>query len=126
MRRALLALAAVLLTACSTQLLSSSQVLDIDSAQGIDPTGNFTVTGAWDLAYTYDCSRQRSEGLGGADGFSFTVFNSDDHSLASEHPELKVKGRNGRGTLHFKRGGIYYVRIDSICDWTLNARELRA
>jgi hypothetical protein len=116
--------AAVILGGCSAQALSSARVMDIDSAQGVNPTGNFTMAGKWDLNYHFDCSKQRSEGINNAKGFSMIVYNSDDASAAFEHPELKVRATSGGETLHFHRGGTYRVAIDSLCDWRISADDL--
>ena len=114
------AAAAVSLAGCNTTLLSKSDILDIDSTLQVDPTGNFTVPGTWELHYSYDCSKQRSEGLADLNRFDMIVYDSDDASTNFEHPELHLQGAKHSGVLNFKRGGTFYVFIDSRCDWKLS------
>ena len=114
----------LVLTGCNLQALSAAEVVSIDSTQGVDPTGNFTVPGRWDLSYNWDCSRELSQGVAGADRFDMTVYNADDASLAAEHPQVTVLKRKGGSTMHFQRGGTYYVQVDSACDWRLSVEDL--
>lgn len=113
-----------LLTGCNSGLLTTSVVLDVDSSQNTNPTGIFSTAGAWDLQYQWDCSRQRSEGLPQANGVSMLVNNADDDSGASEHSRVARKGTKGKARLDFKRGGSFYVKVDSICDWHLIVDDL--
>jgi hypothetical protein len=123
MRRILVAaLALTTLTACSTTV-ANNEVLSLESSQNVDPTPNFAVQHAWTLAYHWDCSSQLSEGTAGADGMQFTVINSDDDTLNSEHPLLSLKGRSGGATLTFHRGGTFRVKVVTPCDWRLSADE---
>jgi hypothetical protein len=128
MRRALLPIAAVLITAvlsgCSGQGLKNTQILDVDSTLKVDPTGSFTVAGAWDLKYTFDCSNQQSQRLLNANQVALTVFNSDDDSLNSEHATAGAKGRSGGTTLHFTRGGTFYVLVETVCSWRVVVLDL--
>lgn len=123
MRRVAVALLSLLtLTACSTTV-SNNEVLSIQSSQNVDPTADFAVQHTWDLTYHWDCSSQLSEGTAGADGIRFTVINSDDDSLNSEHPSLDLKGRSGGSTLKFHRGGTFRVDVVTPCDWRLSVDE---
>lgn len=115
--------ATLCLAGCNTQALSAAEVLSVDSSQGVDPTGNFTVLGHWGLAYAFDCSREQSEGVAGADRFAMSVYNADDQSLASEHPQVSAISRKGGTTMHFARGGTYFVQVDSACDWRLSVED---
>jgi hypothetical protein len=121
-RMAVMALSLAMLPACSTTV-SSSEVLSIDSSQNANPTSDFAVQRAWDLAYHWDCSSQLSEGTAGADGMRFTVINSDDDSLDGEHPSLDLKGRSGGATLSFRRGGTFHIHVVTPCDWRLTVDE---
>jgi hypothetical protein len=113
-------LALLALQGCNAQLLTQTDVLDVDNFQAINPTGNFTLAGTWDLKYAFDCSKQRSQGLAGLNQFGMTVYNSDDDSANAEHPTLNLKGSKGGATIHFKRGGTFRVKIDSRCDWRIS------
>jgi hypothetical protein len=108
---------------CNTQALTAAEVLSIDSAQGVDPTGNFTVPGRWDLTYAWDCARAQSQGVAGANRFAMTVYNADDKSLAAEHPQVTALSRKGGSTMHFGRSGTYFVQVDSACDWRLSVED---
>ena len=124
MKRLLLAaLSLSMLPACSTTL-SHNEVLSIESSQNVNPTADFAVQQTWDLTYHWDCSSQLSEGTAGADGMQFTVINSDDDSLNSEHPSLDLKGRSGGSTLTFHRGGTFRVHVVTPCDWRLAIDEV--
>lgn len=114
----------VLLCGCNLQQLTAAEVLSLDSTAGLKDTGNITVAGRWDLSYGWDCSREQSQGTAGADRFAVTVYNSDDDSLAAEHPQVTVIKGKGSGTLHFQRGGTYYAHVDSVCDWRLSVEDL--
>ena len=118
------ALVVTLVAACNGNLLATSQILDVDSTQGIDPTGNFAVNGAWELKYSWDCARQASEQVADINRFGLIVYNSDDDSTDYEHPELHLKGPRGGATLRFSRGGEFYVSVDSPCDWRLQVVDL--
>ena len=112
------------LSACSAQLLSQTDVLDLDSSQNINPTGNFSVTGTWTLTGSFDCSRARARGASGASGLQMTVINSDDQSSNSEHPQVTLSGTKGSQTLRFTRGGTFSVQVDTPCDWHLSVVDM--
>ena len=125
MTRRLLTTAAAVLMAfavggCNAQLLTQSNILDLDSNQMVDPTGNFTLAGSWELKFNYDCSKQHSEGMAGLDRVDLIVYNSDDNSTNFEHPEVHLTGRKQNEVLKFKRGGTFHVYIDTQCDWRLS------
>ena len=126
MRRLLLVplLALTGLAGCSGQLLKQSQIMDIDNNLHINPTGSFSVDRSWDLKYSYDCSAQKSQGLTGADRVTVIVFNSDDDTYNAEHGRVTVRGTRGAETLHFKRGGTFYVQMDTVCSWRVVVLDL--
>lgn len=105
-------------TACGNRLLTSSVIQDVDSSQNVKP-GNFTVNGKWDLVYSWDCSRQRSERMSDINRFAMTIYYTDDMSTAFEHPYVKLTGAGGKGVLHYQRGGEYKVVPDTPCDWRI-------
>jgi hypothetical protein len=127
MRAALLPMAALMtavLSGCSGQLLKNTQILDVDSSIHVNPTGSFTAGAAWDLKYTFDCSNQQSQRILNAGQVTLTVFDSDDDSLNFEHPTATAKGRNGGATLHFTRGGTFYVLVETVCSWRVVVLDL--
>jgi len=115
---------ALLVTACNATVLSNAEVLSVDSTQNLNPTGEFTVVGKWDLTYSWDCSSQLSEGVAGADRFAFSVYNADDDSLAADQPTVTATGRKGGTTVHHQRGGTYYIKLTTVCDWRLAVDDL--
>jgi len=108
---------ALMLVGCSAKLQSSADILDLQGDQRIDASSKFSSPRSWDLQYGYDCSRQVSEGIPDINRFDLIVYNGDDSSTASEHPELHLEGRKKASVLHFRRGGTYYLAVDSRCDW---------
>ena len=83
-------------------------------------TGRFQPAGAWTLEYSWNCKREQSEGISGAQGLSVAVYNSDDDSLAAEHPQLSSGRSVGNGVLHFMRSGDYYISMQTQCDWNVS------
>jgi hypothetical protein len=110
-------LMAVSVGGCNTQLLSKSDILDLDSNLHVDPSGNFTVPGTWELKYSYDCSKQKSEGLADLNRYDMIIYNSDDQSTNFEHPEIHLTGSRHDEVLKFSRGGTFKIFIDTRCDW---------
>jgi len=108
------------LAGCNTQLLTRANILDLDSNSNVDPSGNFTAPGSWELHVTYDCSKQKSQGVADLNRFDMIVYNSDDASSNFEHPEVHLTGPKHTQLLKFKRGGTFYIDIDSRCDWRLS------
>ena len=128
MRRLLLAAAALALMACGSGHVASSIVLDGDSSGGSSgqtsyTSSAFTVRSGWSLKYSWDCSRQASEGRSGLDRYSMDLTNADDQSFATEHPETTGQGRKGGGRFTFKRGGVYVLTVNTVCDWRVQARD---
>jgi len=113
----LLPLAALLLAACGDSRLDAT-LIDYEN-QGDGQVPYFEPPAGWSLAYTWDCSTERSQNPTVSAQFAFVVFNADDTSLASEHPTLQREGLKGSGTLHYARGGAYYIRVTSPCDWRI-------
>ena len=115
----LLPLGALLLSACGDSRLDAT-LLDWENS-GDQTSYSFEPPGAWTLAYTWDCSTERSQNPTVSTEFAFVVFNADDASLAAEHPTLQRHALKGGGALRFTRGGAYDVRVQSPCDWRLKA-----
>lgn len=112
----------ILLSGCSLKLSSSSDILSMDSTSSGGPedsTGQFTALGAWSLFVNYDCTKQKSEGVFGIGTLDMKVKNADDDTLNAEHAELHLQGLKKSATVNFKRGGTFYLAIDSRCDWRI-------
>lgn len=119
-RRIPVVVALALLSACSLKLTSTNDILSMDgsSSGGVqDSTGDFTTPGAWDLLVTYDCTKQKSEGIFGIGTLDMKVRNADDDTLNAEHAELSLQGLKKSAKLSFRRAGTFYLGIDSRCDW---------
>lgn len=112
---------ALSLTGCNTSLLTHQAVLTTDNTQTGQESTNFTVPGRWELHYSYDCSKQHSEGLAALNGFGLSVFNADDKSLDGEHPLLVLTGNKHSGVLKFQRGGTFFLDVLTRCDWRVSA-----
>jgi hypothetical protein len=122
---ATLAAAATLLCGCNLGQAQNAILVDADSTKGptqhIDP---FTVRGAWQIKYTFDCTKQNSEGVLNADQFTIDVFDGDDNSTAFEHPQTTFVSVKRKGTLSFRTPGNYYLQVDTQCDWTLQVVDV--
>lgn len=123
-RLIILALLATTVAGCKSRLLTTTQILDIDSGSKRAQTAPFNVLGTWDMTYSFDCQRQHTEGLKDLDRFDLTVYNSDDDSTSFESPEQHDRAAKGGQTVHYTRGGWYYIKVDSPCDWRLEVVQL--
>ena len=104
---------------CNVALLQTATLVDTDSAISSGNTGHFVAPGTWAVKTSYDCSRQDSEGVLNTNHMTIRVYNADDDSLSFEHPLTTLKGRSGKRVLTFKRGGPFYITVESACDWNL-------
>jgi hypothetical protein len=103
----------------STATANSRTLLDFDATLA-QKTENFQTHGKWDVVYSWACAVAQSQGNRAANGFRFTVFNSDDDSTAAEDkPELSLSGLKGKGTVHYRNAGIYYFQAQSLCKYRL-------
>jgi len=110
----------MLLVGCTGSSKSGDVLAVYSSTANAGQTGRFKPAGAWDLEYSFNCSRERSEGVPGAKGLALTVHNSDDDSLAFENPQANSGAFQGKGVLHFKESGDYYVGMQTRCDWDVS------
>lgn len=115
---------ALALAACG-QTGPRPPVVDLDSGSHAITTGPFQVPGTWDVKYSWDCSKQHSEGLKSLDRLELDVYNSDDDSTAFETPVINGTGSSGGSTVHYQRGGWYYINIACPCDWRLQVIDKR-
>ena len=119
------AAAGTLLCGCNLGQSQNAILVDKDSTTGTTQSlAPFTVSGPWQIKYTFDCTKQNSEELLNVNQFTVDVFNGDDNSTAFEHPQTTLVSVKRQGTLNFKTPGNYYLHIDTQCDWTLQAIDL--
>lgn len=117
--------AGTLLCGCNLGQAQSAILVDTDSTSGTTRSvAPFTVNGPWQIKYSFDCSKQNSEGVLNANQFTLDVFNGDDNSTAFEHPQTTYVSVQRKGTLGFKTPGDYYLHVDTLCDWTLQVIDV--
>lgn len=117
--------AGLVLCGCNLGQTQSAILVDKDSTSGTtQSTSPFTVTGPWQIKYTFDCTKENAEGVVDANQFTIDVFNGDDNSTAFEHPQTTFISVKRRGTLDFTTPGDYYLHVDTQCDWTLQVVDL--
>ena len=120
---AVLVAAALAGSGCNVALLQTATLVDTDSAINTGNTGHFVAPGTWAVKASYDCSRQDSEGVLNTNHMTIRVYNADDDSLSFEHQDTTLKGRSGKKVLTFKRGGPFYITVESACDWNLQVLD---
>lgn len=119
MRRALTVVAAVSVLAGCGGPRRQIRFVDLDSGSGRTQSGTFHPTGSWKMTYSWDCARQRSQGIKELDRLNLEIFNADDGSSSFETPEVHETGPKGEGSVDYRRSGWYYISIESPCDWRL-------
>lgn len=110
-------------TACNVALLQTATLVDTDSAINSGNTGHFAAPGAWAIKAGYDCTRQDSESVLNTDHMTIRVYNADDDSMSFEHPITTLTGRVTKRTISFRRGGAFYITVESACDWNLQVLD---
>jgi hypothetical protein len=119
------AAAGTLLCGCSLGQSQSAILVDTDSTNGTARSlAPFTVSGHWQIKYTFDCTKQNSEEVLNVNQFTVDVFNGDDNSTAFEHPQTTFVSVKRQGTLNFTTPGNYYLHVDTQCDWTVQVIDL--
>ncbi len=84
-----------------------------ESGNGVKSTAKFTVSGDWDLHYSFDCSSFGSTG-----NFTVTEGGTLGDLLVNE---LAAKGRD---VTHRHDSGTKYLEINSECSWKVEAVAL--
>ncbi|MEU5428243.1 hypothetical protein AB0H73_21965 [Streptomyces olivoreticuli] len=84
-----------------------------ESGNGIKSTEKFTVSGDWDLRYSFDCSS-----FGGSGNFVVSEGGTLGDTLVNE---LAAKGSD---VTHLHDGGTKYLEINSECSWTVEAIDI--
>lgn len=83
---------------------------------GYNTTSRFTVTGDWDLEYTYTCPDSSTCVL--------NISYDDGHGGGDTVIDEQTHGRTG--VTHEHAGGAFTLGIRSDADWTLKVVQLRA
>ncbi len=76
-------------------------------------TSQFTESGAWSMAWSYNCASFGSSG-----NFNVNV-NQPSGDLAFDQGPNEL-GTSGSGTDHYSDTGTFSLEIDSECQWTIN------
>jgi len=122
---ATVAVAGTVLSGCNFGGAQSAILVDSDSTTGTTRSlAPFAVSGPWRIKYTFDCTKEISEGVLNVNQFTIDVFNGDDNSTAFEHPQTTLVSVKRQGTLNFTTPGNYYLHVDTQCDWTLQVIDL--
>lgn len=82
---------------------------------GMRSTKTFTVRGAWDIEYTYDC-RDVYGGTG-----NFQVWN-EETGLANTY--INDLGAKGEDVAHQHLGGTLALKVNTLCRWTLKVIDV--
>ena len=98
------------------------------SGAGGETTEVFTVDGAWDLRWSYDCSPSLSDlyplaPAAKADPCYFIVavkeFSDCAVSLANQGINVHVHGGKSQGVVHNHAGGTFYFLVDFVGTWSV-------
>ncbi|MBO0656276.1 MULTISPECIES: hypothetical protein [Streptomyces] len=84
-----------------------------ESGNGIKSTAKFTVSGDWDLRYTFDCSSFGNSG-------NFIV--SEGQALGAVL--VNALAAKGDDVTHLHDGGTKHLEINSECSWTVQVVDL--
>jgi len=118
---ALGALSALLLAGIYIYRESGSGALvdERSSGPGGQTTEVFTVDGAWDLRWSYDCSPS----IRNQCDFYLTVKQMSDCQVSPENQGITQYGVRDHGVVHYQAGGTFYVVVDlayaSAGSWTV-------
>ena len=90
------------------------------SGPGGETTEVFTVHGAWDLRWSYDCSSSLGNQYPRLDrcDFFLTVKQLSDCQVSPENPGITHYGGPDYGVVHYQTGGTFYFVVDSYGSWT--------
>jgi hypothetical protein len=109
----------MLAAACGTTTPAPHEsVLLQTSGSGTQTTKEFTATGPWSIAWSFDC------GTDGAGSFFLDVFNASDHTPDFKNRGVDVEGeQHDSATSHFAHPGTFYFEITSTCAWSIRVFE---
>jgi hypothetical protein len=89
------------------------------SGPGGQTTEVFTVSGAWDLRWSYDCSSSLGNQYPKLDrcDFFLTVKQMSDCQVSPDNPGITKYGGPDYGVVHYHAGGTFYLVVDSYGRW---------
>jgi hypothetical protein len=90
------------------------------SGPGGQTTEVFTVSGDWDLRWSYDCSSSLGNQYPKLDrcDFFLTVKQLSDCQVSPENQGIAQHGAPDHGVVHYHAGGTFYFLVDSYGSWT--------
>jgi hypothetical protein len=90
------------------------------SGPGGETTEIFTVSGNWDLRWSYDCSSSLGSQYPKLDqcDFRLTVKQLSGCQVSLENQGVTQHGGKNQGVVHNHVGGTFYFVIDSYGSWT--------
>jgi hypothetical protein len=95
-------------------------LLDANASAG-DTTREFTAPGAWDMAWSYDCTGY-SPGVSQPSPYICTfdvkVFDYKG-SLSLANRGFTQKGTKNHGVAHYQTGGTYFLLVDFESKWAI-------
>jgi hypothetical protein len=100
---------------------SPGALVDLRSCCGAggQTTEVFTVDGAWDLRWSYDCSPM----IRNQCDFHLTVKQMSDCQVSPENQGITLQGVKDHGVVHYQAGGTFYVLVGlayaSAGSWTV-------
>src|ERR1700736_3375910 len=117
---ALGALTALILAATYFYGATVGLVHSSGSGPGGETTEVFTVDGAWDLRWSYDCSSSLGNQYPKLDqcDFFLTVKQMSDCQVSPENQGIRQHGAPDHGVVHYHTGGTFYFVVDSYGSWT--------
>jgi hypothetical protein len=83
------------------------------SGSGTNSTRTFSVSGDWDMAWSYNCSN-----FGMAGNFIVFIYNANGSMSYSNFGPNQL-GLSGTGVEHYHSGGSYYLQVLSTCSWKI-------
>lgn len=117
-RLALLA-ATVLAAACGAPSDHPGEnVLLRASGTGTQTTQSFTASGAWSIAWSFDC------GTGSGGSFFVDIYNASDHTPDFKNRGVVADGKQAAAdTSRFANPGTFYLQVTTTCAWTIKVFE---
>jgi len=101
--------------ATSTKPATLHVLLDLPGS-GNKHTDKFTVAGAWDLVWSYDCTR------GGTRAYFVAEVYSGDGTISHNSPAVTQLGVRLNGVQHYHQPGTYYLSVLSGCAWHITVK----
>lgn len=96
-----------------TQAPAKPRTVLTESGNGIKDTAKFTVSGDWDLQYSFDCSN-----FGQSGNFSVYEDYPDGDILTNE------LAKKGTDVTHEHEGGTHWLKVSSECSWKIKVVDV--